>query len=186
MSDIKEPENLKKIDRTDWVDFLDTTPKETTPTWALIGVGITDKATDYNATVNEEKWIIHKNSNKSIDAYGLTSGVEQTAYKGDPVFEFVDDIRYRLATGTDAQTHLLEIDKYNYTGSESAPSYRARLWNIAIEISNNGGDTAKINYNIHYIGDPVLGNVTFSNGKPTFTETNSVNLTSLEGNSIDE
>lgn len=161
---------LTKIDRTEWADFLNTTPSAEKETWAIIGVGITDKGTDYNAEVSEEKWIINKNANKTIDSYALSSSVEQTAYKGDPVFEFVDDIRYKLKTGSDAETTLLEIDKYSVTDENTTPKYRARLWNVAIEISSNAGDSAKVNYNIHYIGDPIFGTVAFSNGTPTFTE----------------
>lgn len=161
---------MRKIDRTEWAEFLNTTPKETNSTWAIVGVGVTDKSTDYNAEVSEEKWIIHKNKIKTVDSYGLTSGVEQTAYKGDPVFEFIDNIRYRLLTGSDAETTLLEIDKYSVTDENTTPKYRARLWNVSIEISSNAGDSAKVNYNIHYIGDPTFGTVTFDNGVPTFTE----------------
>ena len=168
-TDIKVPDNIEKINRDEWVDFLDTTP-DSDSTWALIGVGITDKATDYNAEVSEEKWIIERNARKEIDSYALSSGVEQTAYKNDPVFEFIDNIRYRLGTGKKAQTKLLEIDKYNVTEKETKPKYRARLWTVAIEISSNGGDTAKISYNIHFVGDPKFGTVSFEEGKPTFTE----------------
>ena len=82
---------LTKIDRTEWADFLNTAPSAEQPTWAIIGVGIKDKGTDYNAEVSEEKWIINKNANKTIDSYALSSSVEQTAYKGDPVFEFIDE-----------------------------------------------------------------------------------------------
>jgi len=168
--DIAIPENIQKLNRDDWVEFLNTKPNETTPSWAIIGVGTADKSNEYNAEVSEEKWIIEKNKRKEIDSYGVTSGVEQTAYKNDPVFEFIDDIRYRLATGAKAKTTLLEIDKYHVTDETTAPKYRARLWNVAIEISSNGGDTAKINYNIHYTGDPKFGTVTFADGKPNFTE----------------
>lgn len=161
---------MQKIDRTEWVDFLNTKPTADNPVWSIIGVGITDKSTDYNAEVSEEKWIINKNATKTVDSYALQSGVEQTAYKGDPVFEFVDDIRYRLKTGSDAETQLLEIDKYSVDEDDTTTKYRARLWNVAIEISSNAGDSAKVNYNIHYIGDPTFGTVTFSNGIPTFIE----------------
>lgn len=161
---------IKKIDRTEWVEFLNTTPKADAPTWAIVGIGVSDKSTEYNAEVSEEKWIIHKNKMKTVDSYGLTSGVEQTAYKGDPVFEFVDNIRYRLLTGSEAETTLLEIDKYSVIDEGTTPKYRARLWTISIEISSNAGDTAKVNYNIHYTGDPIFGTVTFENGIPTFTK----------------
>ena len=168
-TNLKVPDNIEKINRDEWVDFLNTTPDKD-ETWALIGVGITDKSTDYNAEVSEEKWIIERNARKEIDSYALSSGVEQTAYKKDPVFEFIDNIRYRLGTGKKAQTQLLEIDKYSVTDAESKPKYRARQWNVAIEISSNGGDSAKINYNIHFVGDPKFGTVSFAEGKPTFTE----------------
>lgn len=161
---------MQKIDRTEWVDFLNTKPTGPSPEWSIIGVGITDKSTDYNAEVTEEKWIIHKNATKTVDSYALSSGVEQTAYKGDPVFEFVDNIRYRLLTNSDAETTLLEVDKYSVSNENTTPKYRARLWNVAIEISSNAGDSAKVNYNIHYIGDPTFGTVTFTEGKPTFAE----------------
>lgn len=160
--------NLEKINRDEWVEFLNTTPSEETPNWAIIGVGITDKATDYNTEKTSEKWIIHRNKNVTIDSYGLSSGVEQTAYKGDEVFEFIDDIRFRLKTGAKAETTLLEVDKYSFTGTEDAPVYRARQWTVAIEITSHGGESAKISYTINYVGDPTFGTVTFANGKPTF------------------
>ena len=162
--------SLRKINRDELVEFLNTKPKEQTANWALIGVGITDKAIDYNAEKTEEKWIIHRNKNVTVDSYGLTSGVEQTCYKGDEVFEFIDNIRYKLLTGSDAETTLLEIDKYSVDETGSTPKYRARLWTVSIEIGSNGGDSAKINYTINYTGDPKFGTVSFTDGKPVFTE----------------
>ena len=160
---------MVKIDRTEWAEFLNTTPKAQTENWAIVGVGITDKATDYNAKVTSEKWIIHKNENVSVDGYGLSSDVEQTAYKGDEVFEFIDNIRYRLLTGSDAETYVLQIDKYAVTNEDSTPIYRARKFKVSIEITSDAGDTAKVKYKIHYIGDPTFGTVLFSAGKPVFT-----------------
>lgn len=164
--------DLRKINRDEWQDFLDINPSGETPSWKIIGVGITDKSTDYNAEKTEEKWIIERTKRTAIDSYGPSSGVEQTAYKGDEVFEFIDNIRYRMLTGTDAQTHLLEVDKYSVTNEESTPTYRARMWDVAIEISSNGGETAKIKYNIDYSGDPTFGTVTFNKGVPTFSPEN--------------
>lgn len=164
--------NLRKINRDEWQDFLDINPSGETPSWKIIGVGVTDKSTDYNAEKTEEKWIIERTKRTAIDSYGPSSGVEQTAYKGDEVFEFIDNIRYRMLTGTDAQTHLLEVDKYSVTNEESTPTYRARMWDVAIEINSNGGETAKIKYNIDYSGDPTFGTVTFNKGVPTFSPEN--------------
>ena len=53
-----ETTKMKKINRNEWAEFLNTTPSGASPTWNIIGVGITEKSTDYNAEVTEEKWII--------------------------------------------------------------------------------------------------------------------------------
>ncbi len=164
---------LEKIDTTDIVSYMNTTPKATNKTWSLFGVGVTEYEESYNANVSEEHWIINKNANKDVDGYGLTSGPEQTCYKGDEVFEFIDSIRYGLKTGKDAETEILEIDKYKVTDENSTPKYQARLFKVCIGIdsrSRKGGEGVKIKYSINYKGDPTFGTVSFTNGKPVFTE----------------
>ena len=168
------PEDIEKIDRADMLDYLDITPNASTPSWALIGVGISDKSTDYNADVSDEKWIIYKNNVKEVNSYAPTSGVTQVAHKGDPEFEYVDDLRYRLATGKKAETNYLEIDKYFVTDEDTTPKFRARLWKVAISIDNAGGENAEIGYTFNYKGDPKFGTVSFNNGKPVFTEETSL------------
>lgn len=167
---------MNKLDRTDLAEFLNTTPitdSNTSYSWNILGVGITDKSTDYNANVSDEHWIINKNSNKDVDSYALSSGVEQTCYKGDNVFDFIDELKYRLKTGTDAVTQYLEVFKYRVDESEAQPVYDARLWDVAISIESDGGaggEGVKINYTINYKGDPTFGKVTFNKGVPTFVE----------------
>lgn len=166
---------MEKLDRTDLVEFLNTSPitdKSTTYNWAIVGKGITDKSTDYNANVSDEHWIINKNANKDVDSYALSSGVEQTCYKGDEVFDFIDEIKYRLSTGAKAVTQYLEVFKYRVDESTSTPTYDARLWDVAISIESDGGaggEGVKIKYNVNYKGDPTFGKVTFTKGKPAFT-----------------
>lgn len=165
-------DTLEKIDTTDVITYLNTTPRATTKKWDLFGVGTTEYEESYNSNVSEEHWIINKNANKDVDGYGLTSGPEQTCYKGDPVFEFIDDIRYRLKTGKDAETEVLEIDKYKVTDADTTPKYQARVFKVCIGLdsrSREGGAGVKIKYSINYKGDPIFGTVTFTNGKPTFT-----------------
>ena len=167
-----DQETLEKIDTTDVITYLNTTPRETTKKWDLFGVGVTEYEESYNSNISEEHWIINKNANKDVDGYGLTSGPEQTCYKGDPVFEFIDDIRYRLKTGKDAETEVLEIDKYKVTNVDTTPKYQARLFNVCIGLNSRnreGGAGVKIKYSVNYKGDPTFGTVTFSNGKPVFT-----------------
>ena len=173
MSELNE-ELLEKIDSVDVITFLNTDPGKTTKKWSLFGVGVTENETSYNSNVSEEHWIIHKNANKDVNGYGISSGPEQTCYKGDEVFEYIDDIRYRLKTGKNAETEVLEVDKYKVTDETTTPKYRARIFKVCIAIdsrSQTGGEGVKIKYNINYKGDPILGTVTFDDsGKPTFAE----------------
>ena len=167
-----DEETLEKIDSTDVIKYINTTPAESTPTWALYGIGITESEETYNSNISEEHWIIHKNANKDVDGYAITMGPEQTCYKGDPVFEFIDDIRYRLKTGKDAETTVLEIDKYKVQAG-STPTYQARVFKVCIGIDSRnqeGGAGVKIKYSVNYKGDPTFGTVTFTQGKPVFTE----------------
>lgn len=169
----KTPENLTKVKRNQHVEFMNIGTK-TEKKWAIIGVGITDKSIDYNAEKTEEKWIIHENTTKEIDSYNITSGVEQTAYKGDPVFEKIDLMRYRLATGSDLAVEILDVDTYSAKDEGATPKYRARVWDAIIEITSADGDTSKISYTINYNGDPKFGYVTISEKEPTFVEETAV------------
>ena len=38
------PSGITKVNRSQWLTYLDTTPTTETPTWAVLGVGITEFA----------------------------------------------------------------------------------------------------------------------------------------------
>lgn len=169
-------ENEKKVERlshTAKIDFLNITPKEVTPKWAIIGTAITSIENNYGAKTADEHWVIETNERHSLDGYSLGTDLEQTAYKGDGVFEFVDDIMYYMKKGTDCETTKLEIYKYRVDETENIPKYDARLLNVLIvpdTDSREGGNALKVKYKIQVQGDPIFGTVTFTNGEPTFTE----------------
>ena len=155
------PENLTKIDRSQFLTFLDTTPTSSNPTWAILGVGITDYAIAFNPQLETEKWIIENNARTDHTSNQKQGSVSQKAYKGDPCFAFVhagiDKLNYR--------THILDIDRWN--GEEG--SYPAKMSDGIIAITNYMGETATIEYDLYYDGDSVEGTVSISNGVPTFT-----------------
>lgn len=45
------PENIEKIKRSQFLTYIDTTPAGETRTWAILGVGVDEYATDYNPQV---------------------------------------------------------------------------------------------------------------------------------------
>lgn len=164
---------MERLTNTAKVDFLDITPEATMPKWAIIGTGITSAENNYGAKTTDEHWIIESNERHSLDGYALVSDLEQTAYKGDGVFEFVDDIMYRMKKGSECETTKLEVYKYRVDETGSTPKYDARLLKVLIvpdTDSREGGNALKVKYKIQVQGDPTFGTVTFANGIPTFTK----------------
>lgn len=158
------PENIEKVKRSQFLTFLDTTPASTTPSWKVLGIGITDYGIDYNPQVDTEKWIIEDNARNDHTSNEKQSTVTQKIYKNDPCFEFVqagrDELNYK--------SHALDIDRWNGDGS----SYPAKMSDVIITVSTWMGEEATLEYDLYYDGDPKVGTVVFDeNGVPTFTET---------------
>lgn len=157
------PDTIEKVKRSQFLTFLDTTPASSTPTWKVLGIGITDYGIDYNPQVDTEKWIIEDNARNDHTSNEKQSTVTQKIYKNDPCFEFVqagrDELNYK--------SHVLDIDRWNGTGS----TYPAKMSDVVITVSTWMGEEATIEYDLYYDGDAKVGTVTFDNdGVPTFTE----------------
>lgn len=155
------PENLKKVERSKFVTFLDTKPTASTPTWALLGIGITDYGIAYNPQVDTEKWIVEDNARSDHTSNQKQGSVSQKIYENDPCFEFVQAGRDKL----NYKTHILDIDRWN--GTEG--SYPAKLSDGLITITQFMNEDAVIEYDLYYEGDVTEGTVTFTDGKPVFT-----------------
>lgn len=152
---------IEKVDRSQFVTYLDTTPDGVSRNWARLGVGITEYAISYNPQVEQEKWIIEKNARTDHTSNQKQGSVSQKMYKGDPCFEFahagLDKLNY--------VTNILDIDRWN--GSEEG-SYPAKMSAGKLVITQYMGENAVIEYDLYYEGDPVEGTVTFADGVPTF------------------
>lgn len=167
MNDSLVPSNIEKVKRSQFITYLDTTPSAGSETWALLGIGITDYGIAYNPQVEQEKWIIEDNARNIHESNQKQSTVSQSIYKNDPCFEFayagMDKLNYK--------THILDIDRYNGTGS----TYPAKYSDGVLVITNYMGENATIEYDLYYDGDVVEGTVSFDNdGNPTFSATTSL------------
>lgn len=158
------PEGIEKLDRDQFLTYLDITPNASTQDWAILGVGITDYGISYNPQVDSEKWIIEKNARNIHSSNQKQGSVSQTCYKGDEVFEFVAAGRDKL----NYKTHILDIDGWN--GNNGV--YPAKMTDGLIGITQFMNENAVIEYDLYYDGDATEGTVTFDeNGVPTFTAT---------------
>ena len=161
------PDNISKVNRSQFVTFLDTTPSAVDPTWKVLGIGITDYAISFNPQVDTEKWIIEDNARNDHTSNQKQSSITQKIYKNDPCFEFINEGRDKL----NYKTHILDIDRWNGDGD----TYPAKYSDGIIAITSYMGENAEIQADVYYDGDVVEGTVTFDeNGVPTFIENESL------------
>lgn len=160
------PSGIEKINRSQFLTYLNTTPTATDPTWSVLGVGITEYGIAFNPQVDTEKWIIEDNARTDHSSNQKQGSVTQKCYKGDPVFEFINAGRDKL----NYKAQVLDIDRWNGIGS----TYPAKLNDVIITVTNYMGEDASIEYDIYYDGDAVEGTVTFSDSTPSFTPTTSL------------
>ena len=158
----KIPEDIEKIKRSQWITYIDTKPEGATPTFALLGVGITDYSEEMNPQVTTEKWIVEDNARNDHTSNQKQGSVSQKCYKGDPGFEFanagIDKLNYK--------THILDIDSWNgETGK-----YPAKLNDGILVVTKKGGEDMGLEYTLYYNGDPVECEVNFVSGVPTLTK----------------
>lgn len=161
----------KKIKRSEFATFLNTTPSSTA-TYSRMGKGITGQTVSYNPTVNTEQYINEDSATSSVDAYAPSINTPQTCYAGDAVFDFIDGLRKERAVGSAAETDILLVYIYDSTTSSSTTVYAAEKCNCTISIEEFGGDAGNpmsITYTLNLNGDPVLGTATITSGTVTFT-----------------
>lgn len=158
------PSDIEKIKTSQYLRFIDTTPTGNSRTWKVVGIGVTELATEYNAQVDTEQWIIEDSARNDHTGNQKSSGVTQKCYKGDPEFEFVNEGRDKL----NYRTHILEVDMWDKEGS----SYKAKESDGLIVLTSYSG--SEIEYDLHFDGDPKEGTATIADGVPTFTESASL------------
>ena len=160
------PTGIEKVNRSQFLTYIDTTPSGISRTWAILGVGITDYGISYNPQVDTEKWIIEDNARNDHTSNQKQGSVEQKIYKGDPCFEFANAGRDKL----NYATNILDIDRWNGNGS----SYPAKMTAGKLVVTETMGENATLSYDLYYDGDAVEGTVTFAGNVPTFTPTTSL------------
>jgi hypothetical protein len=148
---------MAKVKRSEFKAFLDTTPAST-PTWSLIGDGVTTGTVNYNPEVTTETYIHQDTGTSTLERYAPNMPVEAQCIEGDAVFEFIDNLRRTRAVGSAAETDMLLV--YLYETPVSTDQYPAELQPVTIQIDSFGGDGGtinRINFTISFRGDPTTG-----------------------------
>ncbi len=156
-----------KIKRSQIAMFLNT-GSSLTPTWSLIGEGVTEQTIAYNPQTSDETYIHQDSGTTDVESYKPNIPTPMTAIKGDEVFDFVDGIRKGRKVLDDARSEVCIV--YLYETPETG-AYEAEKNICSIQVDDfggAGGESAKLNFTINLIGDPVLG--TFNPSTKTFTK----------------
>jgi hypothetical protein len=147
---------MATIKRSQFKSFLNTnTPGS--PTWSLIGDGVSAALIAMNPTVESSTYIHEDNATVTLEGYGPTMSVEQVAKKGDEVFDYLDAIRKSRALLDSAETELVNVWLYE---TPSLSFYYAEKQDVSIQVDDFGGDGGKstmLNYTINFVGNPVKG-----------------------------
>ncbi|WP_050636186.1 phage tail tube protein [Candidatus Stoquefichus sp. SB1] len=159
-----------RVKRSQFASFLNVTPTGDIQKWGRMGVGITSASVSYNPTVNEEQYIHQDSGNKEVDSYAPTMAGEQTAFKGDEVFDYIDSLRQTRAVGNDAKTELLMVYIYD---KEAEGKYKAEKQEVTISVNEFGGEAGgavTLSYDIGFCGEAEAGTATIVDGVVTFTK----------------
>lgn len=164
----------EKIKRPLIAHFLDVSQAATytDAEWARLGKNVTEASTEYNPQSETEQDIISDSATTETTGYQPTMPVAQQCTKGDPVFELVTKLRRKRATLSDCHTWLLNVDMWDYTGTEGNRTYVAEVQEVSVQVDTYGGaggEAPTQEFTINYVGDPVSGTVTITDGEPVFT-----------------
>lgn len=161
---------MEKIKRALIAHFLDTKQSEaySAAEWSRLGINVTEASTEYNPQSETSQDIVSDSASTDLTGYQPTMPVSQQCTKGDPVYELINKLRRNRATMGDSYSWLLNVDLYDVTGS----AYAAEVQRVSIQVDTyggTGGEAPVLAYTLNYVGDPVQGTVTMTNGEPTFT-----------------
>lgn len=145
-----------KVKRSEFATYIDIVPAGVTD-YKLLAVGIEAAEISYNPETTDEAWIDEDNKSTSLDSYKPTMSIDAKHIQDDDAQTFIDGLRKTFATGSNAETTIVNVDLYETpTGS----TYPARQHTVNVQIDKFGGEAAETNqfgFTLNYMGDPVAG-----------------------------
>lgn len=135
--------------------------------YEIIGPGVTELSISYNPQTSTEQYIHEDTATTEMTGYQPNAPVTGQAVSGDPVFEYINNMRINLPIGSDAHTNVVLVDVF---GKQTSGSYAATKQPVSIQIDSYGGpasDPLSIGYTINWRGSGTQG--TFDPDTKTFS-----------------
>ena len=127
------------------------------PTWSIIGPGVTTGKIAYNPKTLQEIYINEDTGHTLVESYMPNMPIEATVISDDPVFLYVDTLRRGRSVLDGAVVDIVNVWKYMTPalGYYAAERQAAELQ--AEEFGGPGGEVAKIKVTINYSGAQIPG-----------------------------
>ena len=150
------------MERSKFYMFLNTASggfdaAKASPTWSLVGDGVTELSVSYNPQTNTEQYIHEDVARTTITGYQPNSAVTAQAKKGDEVYDYINAMRRTLPIGDSAISEVVLVDRYEEAKSNGFPATRQE---VTIQIDSYGGaasDPLSIGYTVNWNGVPQQG-----------------------------
>jgi hypothetical protein len=156
---------MGKIKRSLIATFIDIDPSN--EDYELLGEGVVDGKINYNPKTSEETYISEDTASIAVESYAPSMPIEMTCVTGDPVFEYIDQLRKDQAVLGDAETTIVNVWMYETGGPDAYPAEQRKVSIQIDDFGGPGGESGKMSFTINYIDDPVAG--TFNAGTSVFT-----------------
>lgn len=153
---------LEQTNRVDMLVFLKTADNK----HSLIGMGVEEQMLSYNPKTDTKGYIHQRGSTTSVSGYEPQLNAPTDGWKGDPVFDYVDELAIEFATGSQLQTEIIIVYPYR---QNKATKHDAVL--VINEKGGSHGEMLSLNYDIHLNGDPVVGTAVVDTTTETATFT---------------
>ncbi len=155
--------------------YLDTSKSITTPSWVPEWKRI-EKSTIFDLAFNPqsttEDYIAYETAIEEISGYQPEIPQEIAMYRGDPIYDYIEDLVYDLQVGDALRVPVLllfppELDNEGKLAGE------IKAWQIKearLLLSNFNSVEGKITFTLKLGGTYGRGTVEVSNGVPVFSE----------------
>lgn len=156
----------QQVDRKYLAHYLNATPDASQPTWVRLGEDLEDYTDEISANVETLENILGETKIK-VTSYEVTGSVEPYyAYKGEVLYEWLENIARNRLTLDACKTERLTV----YLWKGTADAYECDKEEVIIEVKSMGGDTNGVSIPFDVHGTNKITTGTFATSTKTFTE----------------
>ena len=154
--------------RHELLHYVDTSTGSGSPTYALLGDGITSLSEEMNPEEETQQWINQENGDSEVKSYTPSIEVEKQDCIDDDAQAWIDKMVDEMPTGSSAVTSYV---RFRLRDKVSDGVYTAYKRQCVVVVNSTGGDAGgNVVNNIKLGGKGSAVKGTFDVAKKTFTE----------------